>query len=70
MGDELRQSLSRPNPQTPLYVGIALILLGFFYLLDSLNVPWLWWFAFDVLWPILLILGGVALIVRRNRGQK
>ena len=56
------------NPQAGLIVGGALVLLGFFFLLDNLNLPWLRWMNFDMLWPLLLILGGVALIWRRAKG--
>lgn len=56
------------NPQAGLIIGAALIVLGFFFLLDNLDLPWLRWFDFDVLWPPLLIFGGVALLWRRVKG--
>ncbi|MCC7355438.1 MAG: PspC domain-containing protein [Anaerolineae bacterium] len=56
------------NPQAGLIVGGALVILGFFFLLDNLNLPWMRWFDFDVLWPLLLIVGGVALLWRRVKG--
>lgn len=47
-------------------VGVALILLGLFFLLRSLGFWWPWWMEFDVFWPALLILAGGALFVRRT----
>lgn len=67
MGDDLRQAVRNPNPQAGLIIGGALVLLGIVYLVDNLNLPWLWWLEFDVLWPILLVLGGIALILRYQR---
>ena len=31
-------------------------------------IAWLSWLEFDVLWPMLLIAGGVTLIWRRTKG--
>jgi hypothetical protein len=45
--------------------GAALVLIGLYYLLSNLGL--LSWLKGDVLWPILLILLGVALLVRRGR---
>lgn len=69
MGEDLRRMVRDPNPRIGLIVGGSLILLGFFYLLDNLGLPWLRWFDFDVLWPILLIVGGLALLLRQSRGE-
>ncbi|MEJ2705982.1 MAG: PspC domain-containing protein [Anaerolineales bacterium] len=69
MGEDLRKMVRDPNPQIGLIVGGSLILVGFFYLLDNLGLPWLRWFDFDVLWPILLIVGGLALLLRQSRGE-
>lgn len=68
MGEELRDTIRRPHPQAGVIIGSALILLGAFYLLDSLNLPWMRWLDFDVLWPVLLIVGGLALLFRRSKG--
>jgi hypothetical protein len=69
MGDELRQLIRSPNPRAGLIVGAALILLGVVFLLQNLNLPWLNWVDTDVIWPILLILGGGALLIRHFRGE-
>jgi phage shock protein PspC (stress-responsive transcriptional regulator) len=68
VGAELREFVRQPNPRAGVVIGVALILIGFFYLLQNLNLPLLHWFNSDVLWPVLLIVGGIALLVRRARG--
>lgn len=68
MTDDLREIVRKPNPQAGLIIGSALILLGVVYLLDNLRLPWLTWFNTNLMWPVLLILGGLALLLRRPRG--
>ena len=69
MGDDLRNIVRNPNPQAGLLIGVALILLGIVNLLKNLELPWLNWLDFDLVWPILLIVGGIALLVRHRRGD-
>jgi hypothetical protein len=45
---------------------LALILIGAYYLLKNLGL--LSWLNGDIIWPILLIVLGVLLLVRRGRG--
>jgi hypothetical protein len=68
MGDELREMVRHPNPQVGLILGSALILFGLVLLLQNLGLPWLAWLDFDVLWPVLLIVGGAVLLLRHLRG--
>lgn len=68
MGEDLRSMVQRPSPHAGLIIGAALIILGAFYLLENLNLSWLRWLNFDILWPLLLIAGGLALLLRRSRG--
>lgn len=49
----------------PWFWGAALILIGAYYLLQNLGL--LSWLKGDVLWPILLILLGAVLLIRRSR---
>jgi phage shock protein PspC (stress-responsive transcriptional regulator) len=56
------------NRQAGLIGGSGLIILGLFFFLDNLNLPWLDWVEFGSLWPLLLILGGVTIVVRQFRG--
>lgn len=69
VGDDLRRMVRRPHPQAGLIIGSTLIILGFVYLLENVHLPWLNWFDFDVIWPVLLIIGGLALLLRRPRGE-
>jgi Domain of unknown function (DUF5668) len=74
--------VSEPTPQLPpappvpayrsrravrgsLWFPIALVLIGVLALLDQFGL--LWWMRWEVLWPLVLIAVGVALIVRRRR---
>jgi phage shock protein C len=57
------------NPQAAKLAGGALILLGVFFFLDNLHLPWLRWVDFDILWPLLLVLAGGALLVRSFRTE-
>ncbi|TEU19115.1 MAG: PspC domain-containing protein [Anaerolineales bacterium] len=69
LGDDLREAARSPNPQTSLFVGAALIVLGVVFLLQNLNLAWLRWLDFDVLWPVLLVVAGLALLLRRVKGE-
>jgi phage shock protein C len=69
MGKDLHNIVRNPNPHTSLIIGSALIILGALFLLQNLNLSWLYWLKFDVVWPILLIIGGAALLIRHIRGE-
>jgi phage shock protein C len=64
MGQDLQQSLSRPNPDFIKYIGIGLIASGVFLVLERLDIRWLGWFNSSVLWSLLLIAGGAILLYR------
>ena len=49
---------SRARPIIP---AIILILVGVWFLLQNLNVPG---FRLEVFWPVFLVIGGIALIIR------
>jgi len=70
MGQEFSQAVSKPDPRAGRYIGIGLVLTGLFLLLRSLNIPWLNWIHEDMLWSLLLIVGGSVLIWRTLRGEK
>lgn len=69
MGNEFRRIAHEPNPQASLLIGIALALLGFVYLIQNLDLPWLNWFNFQNILPLLLIVGGLALLIRYLRKE-
>jgi phage shock protein PspC (stress-responsive transcriptional regulator) len=60
------RSSSEASPTSgPIIVGVAFILLGAFLLLNQFNLfSWLRW---DILWPSLIVLAGVALLISRLR---
>ncbi len=64
VGDDFTTAVSRPHPKSGLIVGSGLIIMGLIWLIDQLNIRWLWWWDFDVLWPILLIIAGGLLLYR------
>jgi phage shock protein C len=64
VGQSLRGA---PNRQAGIFVGVTLILLGVAFLLN--NFHWFWWLSLDRWWPLLLVVGGIALLVNRMRGE-
>jgi phage shock protein PspC (stress-responsive transcriptional regulator) len=66
MGDDVQGAVTQPHPQAGLILGIGLIVIGGLMFIDRLNFRWLDWFNFDVLWPLLLVAGGIALLFRRQ----
>ncbi|HEY46337.1 MAG TPA: PspC domain-containing protein [Anaerolineae bacterium] len=69
MGEELQKGVRVSGDQASLFIGGALILVGIFYLLDNLNIYWLSWLRWDVVWPVILIAAGVLFLVRQFRGE-
>jgi phage shock protein C len=67
LGEDLRQAVHNPTSKTWMYIGAGLIIIGFFALLDSLPWRWLHWLNWNIFWPVLLILAGIALVVRYFR---
>ena len=53
----------RPGPGAGL--GLLLVLLGVYFLLQNLGL--LTWVNWDILWPVVLILFGLWIIIRRRR---
>ncbi|WP_292485362.1 PspC domain-containing protein [Methanohalobium sp.] len=48
-----------------LWLGVILIILGIFLIIDRFNV--FWWLGWDVLWPGILILIGIWIIAKVRR---
>ncbi len=69
MGEELQKGVRVSGHQASLFIGGALILVGIFYLLENLNITWLSWLRWDVVWPVILIAAGALFLVRQFRGQ-
>jgi phage shock protein C len=68
LGDDVRASVQNGNPQATLIAGVALVVLGAVFLAQNLQIVWLRWFDFGVLWPLMLIAIGIALMWRRMKG--
>jgi phage shock protein C len=69
MGSEFRQSMVGPNSQGRMVIGFVFIALGLLFLLQNLDISWLQWLRFNILWPFLLIVGGLVLLVRGVRRE-
>jgi len=68
VGEEFGEAVRSPHPKTGVIVGISLIALGGILFIENLNVHWLRWVSFDILWPVLLIIGGIVVLQRRTKG--
>lgn len=69
MGEEFGEAMRRSDANRSRLVGIALLLVGVYFLLQSLNIPWLHFLRGEVVWAGLLIVAGVALLTRSLRGS-
>jgi phage shock protein C len=67
VGEDVHRTVATANPQAGIVIGVILIGLGVIFLLQNLNLAWLWWLDFDVLWPSALIIVGVVLLLRRTK---
>lgn len=71
MGNDLRQAAQTPNARAGLWFGIGLIVVGGFLLLERLseyyNLYWFAWLNTGNLWAILLIVVGIAFLMRGLR---
>ncbi len=67
--DDFINAVKQPNQNTARFIGFALILAGGFFLLDQINIPWLHWLDGGVLWAALILLAGVALLIRATRKE-
>jgi phage shock protein C len=59
---ESKAGVIEGSDKSKFVIGIVLIVLGFLFLMSTLNV-WAW-FSFFRLWPILLIVVGIVVILR------
>jgi phage shock protein C len=72
VGEDIRNVAQTPHPQAGLWFGAGLIVLGVVLfaerLGEMLGLGWLTqWVNWSTLWPILIIVLGVALILRGSR---
>jgi phage shock protein C len=71
MADHARSMVGRAttttnNTSRVIWVGIILVAIGTTALLRNLGMPWMNWLHMGTIWPILLIIVGIAQIVRRS----
>jgi phage shock protein C len=67
-GDDIRRTLHDRPRDVALVFGIALVILDCLFLVQNLGIPWLHWFSFDLVWPVLLIAGGIVMLLRQTKG--
>ncbi len=72
VGEDIRNVAQTPHPQAGLWFGAGLVVLGAVLfaerLGEMLGLGWLTqWINWSTLWPVLIIVLGVALIVRGSR---
>jgi phage shock protein C len=67
VGDDVREVVHQPSERVGWIVGGGLVVVGLIALVQNLNISWLSWVRYAVVWPVLLILAGVALILRGRR---
>jgi phage shock protein PspC (stress-responsive transcriptional regulator) len=71
VGEDIRQAAQTPNPQAGIWFGVGLIVIGGFLLVEKIseyfNLNWLAWVNTGNLWPVLLIVIGVAFLMRGMR---
>ena len=65
--DEFVTVVSHPNQKTVRYIGIALVLAGAYLFVKQLHLPWLAWLDSGVLWAGLILLAGIAFLLRGMR---
>ena len=65
--DELTQLLRDQQSRLGVLAGAALIIVGFLVLLPNVHLVWLDGFNFNLIWPILLVMGGLALLIRHPK---
>lgn len=65
-GSEFRKAWAQDSQPLMVAIGVGLIILGGLALLETLHIAWLWWLSFDTLWPVLLIVAGLIIILRRR----
>jgi len=69
MRDELIDAVSRPKQRSIRIVGAVLVLAGAVFFVQALDLPWLRWFNRDIIFAILIIFAGGALMLRAIRKE-
>lgn len=67
VGEEIRGAVRGRDRGFALAIAVILVFLGVALLLRNFGLWWAWWLRFEVLWPLILIAVGVALLWRHIR---
>lgn len=67
VGSEFTAAMRQPHPKAGIIIGGSLIALGGLLFIENLGIPWLHWLDFDILWPVLLIVAGGMILIRRSQ---
>jgi phage shock protein C len=67
--DDFVDAVKAPNQNTARIIGIALVLAGGYLILKQFNFAWLSWLNSGIIWAGLILIAGVALLVRGTRGE-
>jgi phage shock protein C len=67
LAGSIRGGSLRSHPQFGLYAGASLVLLGALLLAGNFGIYLPRWLGADLIWPLVLITAGIALIRRRVR---
>ncbi len=68
LAGELRSREGTAGSRATVWIALVLMLIGVLFLLRNLGVTWIRWLTPGVLWPIVPIGLGLALLWRRRKG--
>jgi phage shock protein C len=69
VGEGVKKVASRAKAPGTFLLGLVLVLIGVWFLLQNLGFQWPYWMDFQVIWPVLLILLGLFIFVKRAKGD-
>jgi phage shock protein C len=69
VGAGVKKVASRAKAPGTFLLGLVLVLIGIWFLLQNLGFQWPAWMDFHVIWPVLLILLGLFLFVKKAKGD-
>jgi len=69
VGEGMKKVASKAKAPGTFLLGLVLVLIGLWFLLQNMGFGWPLWMDFDVIWPVLLILLGLFIFVKRARGN-